>query len=102
MSKLDSEMIKNCPNKGECFCVRNFEEKRRNEFLQDKIQSLEQENEALKKKLSEAVEVIAFYSISANYGYNQDFDDDIEWISDEEHQPMGKKARAFLKENKYE
>ena len=48
MSKLDSEMIKKCPNKDECFCVRSFEEKRRNEFLQDKIQSLEQEVERLK------------------------------------------------------
>ena len=50
MSKLDSEMIKNCPNKDECFCVRNFEEKRRNEFLQDKIQSLEQEVARLKEE----------------------------------------------------
>lgn len=50
MSKLDSEMIKNCPNKDECFCVRNFEEKRRNEFLQEKIQSLEQEIARLKEE----------------------------------------------------
>ena len=50
MSKLDSEMIKNCPNKDECFCVRNFEEKRRNEFFQEKIQSLEQEVARLKEE----------------------------------------------------
>lgn len=53
----------------------------------------------LENKLGEAVEVIKFYSIAQNYGYNRNVDNHIEWISDEEHQSMGKKARTFLKEN---
>ena len=65
-------------------------------------ESRREENEALKKRLSDAVEVIRFYSVSQNYGYNQDVDNHVEWIGDEEHQPMGKKARAFLKGDKDE
>jgi len=80
--------------------------------------NLQKENEALKKKLSEAVEVIKFYADRFSYSWTKH--DEVEYYSatiknddsmvkftekdgtEFENLCAGKKARAFLKENKYE
>ena len=100
------------------FCL--AQEKRENDELKKKVEVLEQENEALKKKLSEEVEVIKFYGnpekwINRHKGSwdkcsPKNFGDE-EAIAGYAHPRTdwigtvvvgGKMARAFLKENKDE
>jgi peptide subunit release factor RF-3 len=69
-------------------------------IARDEVEMIEgaakDEIEKLKEQLKVARECIAFYSVSENYGYSQEDDDHVEWISDEENQRMGKKAKAAL------
>ena len=71
----------------------------------DEIEELEQENKSLKKKLSEAVEVIRFYGNTENYHQRKEdvFDYIQSDVSFENYSYFGgKRARAFLKGDKDE